>query len=102
VCGGVARRRFAPCNAVWDAIHPGAGARMGHLAPAPIETVSVWLEQEHDSEVPIMAEEAAVDKQTRATKEVRVRKERLTVEADSDALRPDDTGPPQPRHRTRQ
>ena len=66
------------------------------------ETVSVWLEQEHDSEVPIMAEEAVMDKQTRATKEVRVRKERVTVEADSDALRADDTGPPQPRNRKRQ
>jgi hypothetical protein len=65
------------------------------------ETVSVWLEQEHDIEVPVTGEEAVVDKQTRATKEVRVRKERVTVEADPDALRADDTGPPQPRNRTR-
>ena len=39
------------------------------------ETVSVWLEQEHDIEVPVMGEEAAVDTQTRATKEVRVPKD---------------------------
>ena len=65
------------------------------------ETVNVLLEQEHDSEVPVMGEEAVVDKQTRATKEVRVRKERVTVEADPDALRADDTGPPQPRNRKR-
>jgi hypothetical protein len=65
------------------------------------ETVSVWLEQEHDSEVPIMAEGAVVDKQTRATKEVRVRKERVTVEADPDALRADATAPPQTRNRNR-
>jgi hypothetical protein len=65
------------------------------------ETVSVWLEQEHDIEVPVTGEEAVVDKQTRATKEVRVRTERVTVEADPDALRADDTGPPQPRHRKR-
>ena len=65
------------------------------------ETVSVWLEQEHDIEVPVMGEEAVVDKQARATKEVRVRKERVTVEADPDALRADDTGPPQPRNRKR-
>jgi hypothetical protein len=51
--------------------------------------------QERDIEVPIM------DKQTRATKEVRVRKERVTVEADPDALRAHDTGPPQPRNRKR-
>jgi hypothetical protein len=63
------------------------------------ETVSVSLEQERDIEVPIMGEEAVVDKQTRAIKEVRVRKERVTVEADPDTLRADDTGPPQPRHR---
>jgi hypothetical protein len=65
------------------------------------EAVSVWLEQEHDVEVPVMGEEAVVDKQTRATKEVRVRKERVTVEANPDALRADDTGPPQPRNRKR-
>jgi uncharacterized protein (TIGR02271 family) len=58
--------------------------------------------QERDIEVPVVGEEAVVDKQTRATKEVRVRKERVTVEADPDALRADDTGPPQPRHRKRQ
>jgi len=63
------------------------------------ETVSVSLEQEHDSEVPVMGEEAVVDKQTRATKEVHVRKERVTVEADPDTLRADDTGPPQTRNR---
>jgi hypothetical protein len=66
------------------------------------ETVSVSLEEEHDIEVPGMGEEAVVDKQTRATKEVRVRKERVTVEANPDALRADDTGPPQTRNRKRQ
>ena len=65
------------------------------------ETVTVLLEQESDIEVPIMGEEAVVDKQTRAIKEVRVRKERVTVEADPDALRADDTVPPQPRNRKR-
>jgi Domain of unknown function (DUF2382) len=49
------------------------------------ETVSVSLEEEHDIGVPVMGEEAVVDKQTRATKEVHVRKERVTVEADPDA-----------------
>ena len=42
-----------------------------------------------------------MDKQIRATKEVRVRKERVTVEADPDALRAHDTGPPQPRNSNR-
>jgi uncharacterized protein (TIGR02271 family) len=89
------------------------------------ETVTVLLEQEHvtvervpvtgqvdpnavrdafqerDIEVPVMGEEAVVDKQTRATKVVRVRKERVTVEADPDALRADATGPPQTRNRNR-
>ena len=58
--------------------------------------------QERDIEVPAMGEEAVVGKQTRATKTVRVRKERVTVEADPDALRADDTGPPQPGNRKRQ
>ena len=66
------------------------------------ETVSVSLEEEHDIEVPAVGEEVVVDKQTRAIKEVRVRKERVTVEADPDALRADDTGPPQPGNRKRQ
>jgi uncharacterized protein (TIGR02271 family) len=57
--------------------------------------------QERDIEVPVEGEEAVVDKQTRATMAVRVRKERVTVEADPDELRADDTGPPQPRHRKR-
>jgi len=57
--------------------------------------------QQRDSEVPVMGEEAVVDKQIRATKEVRVRKERVTVEADPDALRAHDTGPPQPRNSNR-
>jgi stress response protein YsnF len=80
------------------------------------ETVSVSLEQERDLEMPVMGEEAAVGKQTRATKEVRVRKEdvtetesvsgtvrkeRVTVEADPDELRADDTGTPQTRNRKR-
>ena len=66
------------------------------------ETVSVSLEEEHDIEVPVMGEEAAVGEQTRATKEVRVRKERVTVEADPADLRADDTGPPQTGNRKRQ
>jgi uncharacterized protein (TIGR02271 family) len=57
--------------------------------------------QERDIEGPVMGEEAVVDKQTRATKAVRMRKARVTVEADPDELRADDTGPPQPRHRKR-
>jgi hypothetical protein len=65
------------------------------------ETVTVLHEQEHDIAVPAMGEELVVDKQTRATKEVRVRKERVTVEADPDALHADDTGPPQPRNSKR-
>jgi hypothetical protein len=55
--------------------------------------------QESDSEVPSMGEEAVVDRQIRATKEVRVRKERVTVEADPDTLRAHDAGPPQTRNR---
>jgi uncharacterized protein (TIGR02271 family) len=70
----------------------------GHVDPNAVRDAF----QERDIEVPVMGEEAVVDKQTRATKEVRVRKERVTVEADPDALRADDTGPPQPRHRKRQ
>jgi hypothetical protein len=65
------------------------------------ETARVSLEQEHDIEVPVMGEEAIVGKQTRTTKEVRVRTERVTVEADGDQLRADDTGPPQTRNRKR-
>jgi uncharacterized protein (TIGR02271 family) len=57
--------------------------------------------QERDIEVPVMGEEAVVDKKTRATKEVRVRKERLTVEADPGTLHTDDTGPPQRRNKQR-
>ena len=58
--------------------------------------------QEHDIEVPAVGEEVVVDKQTRAIKEVRVRKERVTVEADPDgALHVDDTGPPQRRSKQR-
>jgi hypothetical protein len=44
-----------------------------------------------------MGKEVIVGKQTRATKEVRVRKERVSVEADRDELRANDTGPPQTR-----
>jgi uncharacterized protein (TIGR02271 family) len=57
--------------------------------------------QERDIEVPVEGEEAVVDKQTRATMAVRVRKERVTVEADPDALGAHDTGPPQPRNSNR-
>jgi hypothetical protein len=87
------------------------------------ETVTVLLEQEHitvervpvteqvdpnaahdafqerNIEVPVVGEEAVVDKQIRATKAVRVRKERVIVEADPDALQAHDAGTPQPRHR---
>jgi uncharacterized protein (TIGR02271 family) len=55
--------------------------------------------QERDIEVPAMGEEAVVGKQTRATKAVRVRKERVIVEADPDAVQADDAGTPRPRHR---
>ena len=58
--------------------------------------------QERDIEAPVVGAAAAVDKQTRATKAVRVRKERVTVEADPDgALHADDTGPPQRRSKKR-
>jgi uncharacterized protein (TIGR02271 family) len=70
----------------------------GHVDPNAVRDAF----QERDIEVPVEGEEAVVDKQTRATMAVRVRKERVTVEADPDELRADDTGPPQPRHRTRQ
>jgi stress response protein YsnF len=54
---------------------------------------------ERDIEVPVVGEEAVVGKQTRATKAVRVRKERVTVEADPDAVQADDTGTPRTRNR---